>query len=138
MKPELCGDQNQIQQRRITFNLLSENLFVLLQAVRTVPGLRHVLDNGTIIFPPFPATELEPTIHEQELCQLFFGPNIFSRYNSVQIFLSETPLNISDTLVDRNTDVLSPTLQDPSSAEWPKFVLVSLKNTTSVTKILLT
>ena len=89
MKPELFGDQNQIQQRRITFNLLSENLFVLLQAVRTVPGLRHVLDNGTIIFPPFPATELEPTIHEQELCQLFFGPNISSRYNSVQIFLSE-------------------------------------------------
>ena len=87
------------------------------KAVRTVPGLRHVLDNGTIIFPPFPATELEPTIHEQELCQLFFGPNIFSRYNSVQIFLSETPLNISDTLVARNTDVLSPTLQDLLSAE---------------------
>ena len=35
------------------------------QVVRTVPGLRHVLDNGTIIFPPFPATELEPTIHQQ-------------------------------------------------------------------------
>ena len=39
------------------------------QVVRTVPGLRHVLDNGTIIFPPFPASELEPSIHQQELCQ---------------------------------------------------------------------
>ena len=38
---------------------------VTCQVVRTVPGLRHVLDNGTIIFPPFPATELEPTIHQQ-------------------------------------------------------------------------
>ena len=38
---------------------------VTCQVVRTVPGLRHVLDNGTIIFPPFPATELEPSIHQQ-------------------------------------------------------------------------
>ena len=40
----------------------------LLQVVMTVPGLRHVLDNGTIIFPPFPATDLEPSLHSQGLC----------------------------------------------------------------------
>ena len=42
----------------------------VLQIVMTVPGLRHVLDNGTIIFPPFPATDLEPSLHQQGLCRV--------------------------------------------------------------------
>ena len=42
----------------------------------TVPGLRHVLDNGTIIFPPFPATDLEPSLHQQGLCRV--QPDIIS------------------------------------------------------------
>ena len=33
----------------------------------TVPGLRHVLDNGTVIFPPFPASDLQPSLHQQGL-----------------------------------------------------------------------
>ena len=33
--------------------------------VRTVPGLRHVLENGTIIFPPFPAGGYDASIHQQ-------------------------------------------------------------------------
>ena len=47
------------------YSILSD---FVLQIVMTVPGLRHVLDNGTIIFPPFPATDLEPSLHSQGLC----------------------------------------------------------------------
>ena len=36
------------------------------QPVRTVPGLRHVLENGTLIFPPFPPQDYDSSIHEQE------------------------------------------------------------------------
>jgi len=74
------------------------------QPVRTVPGLRHVLENGTLIFPPFPPQDYDSSIHEQEYRCVITNTagTIVSRQARVRaVIWNEYRVNVYNVFVER-------------------------------------